>query len=87
MTGDRSLLHDIIPSDTYNIVLPIGSITHAHHICIVKIMSLTLRNVLFVLGLSCHLISFGSLTADLQCVVTLSDKVCVIQDRTSRTLI
>lgn len=44
----------------------------------------TIQCVLYVPRLTCNLISFSQLMKYLNCVVTLTDKLCVIQDRTLR---
>ena len=48
---------------------------------------LELKNVLYVPKLKCNLLSVPQLTDEENCVVTFTDKLCIIQDRTSRTLI
>jgi len=48
---------------------------------------MTLKNVLYVPNLNCNLISISKLCKQLNCVMTYFDEFCVIQDRTSRTLI
>ena len=46
-----------------------------------------LNEVLYVLELNCNLLSVGKLCRGLNCTVTFSDKYCVLQDRSSSTLI
>ncbi|RDX63671.1 hypothetical protein CR513_57867, partial [Mucuna pruriens] len=48
---------------------------------------LVLHNVLYVLNLDCNLIFVFQLIHDSNCAITFSEKLCVIQDRTSRTVI
>ncbi|XP_050895027.1 uncharacterized protein LOC127101610 [Lathyrus oleraceus] len=48
---------------------------------------LKLDNVLFVPKLKCNLISVSQMMNELKCVIQFTDKLCVMQDRTSRTLI
>ncbi|RDX83339.1 hypothetical protein CR513_35760, partial [Mucuna pruriens] len=48
---------------------------------------LVLCNVLYVPNLSCDVIFVSQLIYDLSCAITFSDKLCVIQDHTSRTVI
>ncbi|CAA7057513.1 unnamed protein product [Microthlaspi erraticum] len=45
-----------------------------------------LRNVLFVPDLKCNLISVSQLIADLDIVLQIANKGCVLQDRTTRNL-
>ena len=49
--------------------------------------NLVIRHVLYVPRLTCNLFSFTQLIKELHCIVTLIDKLCVIQDRTSRMVI
>lgn len=46
-----------------------------------------ISHVLFVPKMNCTLISVACLMKDLNCIVTFVDKLCVIRDRTTRTLI
>jgi hypothetical protein len=48
---------------------------------------LQLCNVLYVPGLNCNLISVSQLIDDMDCVLQFTNSVCIMQDRTSRTLI
>lgn len=41
----------------------------------------------FVEGLDCHLISVSQLAKDNGCIVQMSDRICVVQDRITQTLI
>lgn len=47
---------------------------------------LHIDNVLFVPAFQCNLISLLTLLSNQRCLVTLTDKLCVIQDRTMRTV-
>ncbi|KAF8093624.1 hypothetical protein N665_0382s0013 [Sinapis alba] len=49
--------------------------------------SLTLQKVFFVDGLHCHLISVSHLTCDKNCILQISDRLCVVHDRITRMLI
>ncbi|KAL0453680.1 UNVERIFIED_CONTAM: hypothetical protein Slati_1346100 [Sesamum latifolium] len=46
-----------------------------------------LNNVLFVPDMNYTLISVVQMVRELNCIITFSDKLCVIHDRTSRMLI
>ncbi|GJW47591.1 retrovirus-related pol polyprotein from transposon TNT 1-94 [Tanacetum coccineum] len=46
-----------------------------------------LRNVLYVPGLTCNLLSVPQLLDEGNCIVQFAQKICVIQDLTSRTVI
>ena len=48
---------------------------------------LKLTNVLYVPKLNCNLISVSQMMNELKCVVQFIDKLCVVWDRISRTLI
>lgn len=48
---------------------------------------LTLTNVLYVPNLHCNLISVSQLLDNSNCIVQFTNKMCTIQDRTSRMLI
>ena len=49
--------------------------------------TLTLTNVLYVPSLNCNLVSVSQLVNESNRVIAFSDKFCVIQDHTTRTLI
>ncbi|KAL1192817.1 Retrovirus-related Pol polyprotein from transposon TNT 1-94 [Cardamine amara subsp. amara] len=69
------------------IKLPDGRYTTSYKSGKVKLGSVCLRDVFFVDGLQCHLISVSQLTRDSGCIFQISDKLCVVQDRISRILI
>ena len=48
---------------------------------------LILTNVLYVPKLKCNLISVPQITDEGNCVIQFTDKLCMMQDRISRTLI
>lgn len=51
------------------------------------VITFSLKNVLLVDGLHCHLISVSHLNREQQSVFQITDKLCLIQDRITRTLI
>ncbi|KAH7565024.1 hypothetical protein JRO89_XS09G0112900 [Xanthoceras sorbifolium] len=88
MTGNISLfesLYDVSPSP---VGLPNGNHTTAiKEGKIVLSDGLILKNVLYVPDLNVNLISVSQLLATLNYFITVTDKLCIIQDRNSRTLI
>ena len=46
-----------------------------------------LQDFLQVEGLGCHFISVSQLTQDSYCIIQMSDKLCTIHDRITKTLI
>lgn len=50
-------------------------------------LSFELKNVLFVDGLHCHLISVSQLTKETRCIFQITDRLCIIQDRITAMLI
>lgn len=46
-----------------------------------------LQDFLLVESLDCHLISVSQLTQDSYCIIQMSNKLCTIQDRITKTLI
>lgn len=50
-------------------------------------VDLYLHNALFVPNMNCIVILVAKLLRELNCTITFIDKLCVIQDRTLRTLI
>jgi len=71
---------------------PIG-LSNGQHITSIKKGSmvldggLKLNNVLYVPELNCNLISVSQMMDELKCVVQFTNKLCVVQDCISRTLI
>ena len=80
MTGNKNFLVnlcDIFPSP---IVLPDG--THTNDVpeeTMTFGANMKLSHVLYVPRLTCNLILFAQLIKELHCIVTLIDKLCVIQ--------
>lgn len=88
MTGDINLLTKLIDVSPCPVGLPDERNTIANKEGTINFgKGLVLNNVLYVPNLACNLISVSQLIHDSNCVVTFSDKLCVIQDRTSRTVI
>lgn len=88
MTGSLEFLVDVCDMAPVMIKLPDGRFTTStKHGRVVFGSSMSLRDVLFIDGLWCHLISVSQLTRDRGCVFQITDKVCVIQDRITKTLI
>ncbi|WVZ23541.1 hypothetical protein V8G54_002085 [Vigna mungo] len=88
MTGSMKEMHgvrDIVPCP---IGLPNGAYTTATKEGTVYLGGrLKLTNVLFVPKLSCNLISVSQLSDESNCIIQFTNKLCVLQDRTSRMLI
>ena len=86
MIGDKNLLmnlYDIFPSLT---VLPNGTHTNAiQEGTMIFSAYMKLSHVRYVP--TCDLISFAQLIEELHCIVTLTNKLYVIQDRASRMVI
>ncbi|XP_019173414.1 PREDICTED: uncharacterized protein LOC109168989 [Ipomoea nil] len=81
MTGNINLLSNIKQTDPCNIGLPDGSrVIAVKSRTIYLTDNLILMNVLFVLVLSCNLISVSQLTKDSKCETRFTDKSCVLQD-------
>ena len=88
MTGSIDFLTEISVMAPVYIKLPDGRFTVANQQGKVSLGShLQLSNVFFVDGLQCHLISVSQLTRDRGCLFQISDKLCVVQDRTTQMLI
>ncbi|KAA8545399.1 hypothetical protein F0562_020183 [Nyssa sinensis] len=88
VTGYMKLLIDIHEKSSVTIGLPNGAqiIATKHRKARVG-ENIILQNVLFVPSLRCNLISVGQLMRELNCVVTFSPNLCVIQDRSTKNLI
>ncbi|CAA7040888.1 unnamed protein product [Microthlaspi erraticum] len=88
MTGSVDFLFDVRDMAPMSIKLPDGRFTISNRIGSVRMGSrLNLQNVFLVADLHCHLISVSQLTREVSCVFQLTEKLCLIQDRITRTLI
>ena len=88
MTGTIGDLRDLREITQCPVGLPDGSSAIATKEGTVTLESnLCLKNVLYVPGLTCNLISVSQLTDHYNCFVQFTNGLCVIQDRTSRMLI
>lgn len=88
MTGSLGSLIDILDTASLPVKLPDGRITLAiQQGTAVMSSTLTLPNVLFVKGLQCHLISVSQLARQKKCLFQITDKLGLIQDRITKTLI
>ncbi|XP_026416542.1 uncharacterized protein LOC113311978 [Papaver somniferum] len=88
MTGSKEFLCKTYKISFSSVKLPNGTYTIAP--CEGTAVfgdNMRLYRVLYVPDLHCNLISLACLIKDLKCIVTLTDKLCVIQDRTTRTMI
>lgn len=79
MTSSEDYITDIQYMAPINIKLPDGRFTVASQKGLVY--------VFLVDGLDCHLISVSQLTRDSYCIFQISDKLCTIQYRITKTLI
>ncbi|GKB60520.1 retrovirus-related pol polyprotein from transposon TNT 1-94, partial [Tanacetum coccineum] len=78
----------VIPKDMVAVELPDGNIAMAKKegdVCFDN--GFVLRNVLYVPGLTCNLLSVPQLLDEGNCIVQFAPNICVIQDLTSRTVI
>lgn len=88
MTGSKGYISDIQYMTPINIKLPDGRFTVANQKGVVSLgLHIELKDVFLVEGLDCHLISVSQLTRDSYCIFQISDKLCTIQDRITKTLI
>jgi len=88
MMRNSQVLQEAEKTLPVSIGLPNGTNRIATHQGLVNLGGkLKLNNVLYVPSLQCNLISIARLCNDLRCLVTFSDDACVLQGRTSRTLI
>ncbi|KAG7598815.1 GAG-pre-integrase domain [Arabidopsis suecica] len=88
MTGTLDFLRDVCDMPPVLIKLPDGRFTTSTKQGRVHLGSaLELQEVFFVDGLHCHLISVSQLTKARRCIFQLTDKVCIVQDRTTLMLI
>ena len=88
MTGEIGDFKDLTEIAPCPVGLPDGSSTVAtKEGTVILDRNFCLKNVLFVPGLACKLISVSQLTDYHNCFVQFTNGLCVIQDRTLRTLI
>jgi len=88
MSGDLDKIENVrtippvaicLPNDTHTLAKKQGQTTLEG--------KTSVRDVLYVPELNCNMLSVAKLGKDLNCAMTFFDKSCVLQDRTSRTLI
>lgn len=88
MNGSRDYITDIRCMTHIQIKLPDGRLTISNQKGVAQMGShIELKDVFLVDGLDCHLISVSQLTRDSHCSIQMSDKLCTIQDRITKTLI
>ncbi|KAA8515426.1 hypothetical protein F0562_018963 [Nyssa sinensis] len=88
VTGYMKLLIDIHEKSLVTVGLPNGAkIIATKHGKARAGENIILQDVLFVPSLRCNLISVGQLMRELNCIVTFSPNLCVIQDRSMKNLI
>ncbi|KAJ4808040.1 Retroelement pol polyprotein-like [Rhynchospora pubera] len=88
MTGNFECLKSVCQVPPTFVVLPNGKQTITKQEGSVYLEGgVVLKRVLYVPCLNCNLISLSKLIKDSNCFVTFTDKLCVVQDRTLRTLI
>ena len=88
MTGDMSLLTHTVSITPCPVGFADGNKTFATHMGVFPLSDkITLENVLFVPNLNCSLISVSKLLKQTNCFALLTDTICILQDRFTRTLI
>ncbi|KAG7599411.1 Reverse transcriptase RNA-dependent DNA polymerase [Arabidopsis suecica] len=88
MTGSLDFLNEVCDMSPVLIKLPDGRFTTSTRQGTVQLgSSLKLSAVYLVDELKCHLISVSQLTRDSGCVFQITDRLCVVQERISRTVI
>ena len=88
MTGEIGDFKDLTEIAPCPVGLPDGNSTIAtKEGTVILDQNFCLKNVLFVPGLTCKLISVSQLTDYHNCFIQFTSGLCVIQDRTLRTLI
>lgn len=88
MTGNWSILRDLRHKLEYPVCLPNGSQTVATKVGTTRLDDkMSLKDVLYVPGLTCNLWSVSQLIDDSDCIAAFSKHGCVLQDRTSKMLI
>ncbi|XP_074277510.1 uncharacterized protein LOC141601140 [Silene latifolia] len=88
MSGCLSHFTNIREITPLSVSLPNGDLTQATKCADIFLSSrLILKDVLYAPNLQCHLISVSSLLLDDSLIIQFSQKLCLIQDRSSRILI
>ncbi|XP_074293284.1 uncharacterized protein LOC141620265 [Silene latifolia] len=88
MSGCLSYFSNVKTIDPLSVGLPNGDLTIATKSGDIHLSPrLVLRNVLFAANLHCNLISVSSLLIDTTLTIQFSHNLCLIQDRTSKTVI
>lgn len=86
MTGNLHLLHNISEVAPSTVGLPDGvQISAVKQGSAHLSTDFIIKDVLYVPNLKVNLISIGQLLLDIQCLVTFTGSLCVIQDHTTRT--
>ena len=88
VTNNIAILRDIKTIKNCPVGLPDGQTANCNQLgSIVLKDGLVIHNVLFVPQLTCNLISVTQLNDELNCCVQFTNKLCVIQDLSTRTVI
>ena len=83
-----SIMKNVITIQNCPVGLPDGRTVNANQLGSVTLeVGLVIDNVLFVPHLNCNLISVTQLCDEKHCMVQFSNKICVIQDQSTRTVI
>ncbi|XP_062086361.1 uncharacterized protein LOC133792468 [Humulus lupulus] len=88
MTSNAKLFRQLIDVSPTSVRLPNGKHAIATKEGTITLSpNMVLTNVLYVPDLTCNLLSVSHLLSNLSYSITFTDKLCIIQDRTLRTLI
>lgn len=88
VTNDISHMRNVKTIQNCPVGLPDGQTVNANQLGSVTLDGgLVIDNVLFVPNLNCNLISVTQLSDELQCTIQFTNKICVIQDQSTRTVI
>ncbi|XP_013624795.1 PREDICTED: uncharacterized protein LOC106330956 [Brassica oleracea var. oleracea] len=86
MTGDITLLHDVLDIPSSSVTFPNGRDSHATKPGTLRLSKdYSLHDVLFVPDFNCTLISVSKLLKQTGCIAIFTDTLCVLQDRSSCT--
>lgn len=85
MTGKKDLLYNLRETKSMQIYLPDGSKTMAIMVGRVNLnVGMRVSDVIYVPELTCNLISIRQLISALNCQITFTNELCVIQNCTLR---